>query len=339
MTQPDLPDLELTRPATIEEAVKLKARLGNRAVFMGGGSGLAPRLGRERRTVDLAGVERIISLEDIPELVMAQSDDQGWTAIGAMACLAQMGQNEWLHQYHPLLAQASALAAARPGGEFSTLGGNLCADADCPFLERSAQWWAERPDCLKLGGSTCLVDEKAQTCQALSGADIPPVLLALHAEVEVTGPGGTRRLTSAELFSNDGVRPLTLDRDELVTFISVPPPVPNWREIYLTDDPTGDNQPASVSLALRIRYIEGHLMNARLVLGSMGSGPVRATEAEKLLIEAGPSRQTFDRAAGLAVEQLMGGGLVSAAFAPPRESSRAAKSLISLALERLVETG
>ncbi len=48
-------------------------------------------------------------------------------------------------------------------------------------------------------------------------------MVALAAEVEILGPDGPRRQALRDLYSGDGLQPLTLDRAEIVTAVLVPP--------------------------------------------------------------------------------------------------------------------
>jgi 4-hydroxybenzoyl-CoA reductase subunit beta len=57
---------------------------------------------------------------------------------------------------------------------------------------------------------------------ASASADLPPLLIALGAEVRVAREAGSRTSDLAALYSGDGAAPIALERDELLVEIAIP---------------------------------------------------------------------------------------------------------------------
>jgi 4-hydroxybenzoyl-CoA reductase subunit beta len=75
---------------------------------------------------------------------------------------------------------------------------------------------------MKYEGEICHVVPTSKRCYAAYSGDIAPALLVLHAEINITGPKGTRRVPLAELFNDDGINYLTLNDGEMVSAVHLP---------------------------------------------------------------------------------------------------------------------
>ncbi len=211
-----IPELRLHHPATLDDALRLKAELPS-ARFVGGGTDLIVNLrrglGEPGDLIDLGAVDELAAVQRI--------DGELW--VGAGITLAEFATHPQIAEPYPALAQA-ALAVAGPTHRASaTLGGNLCQDTRCIFYNQS-DWWREGNGyCLKYKGDKCHVVVKSDRCYATYHGDIAPVLMVLGAEVAIAGPGKVRRIPAAELFREDGMRYLTLGADEAVAAVVLPP--------------------------------------------------------------------------------------------------------------------
>ncbi len=211
-----MPELRVHHPATLDDALRLKAELPS-ARFVGGGTDLIVNLrrglGEPGDLIDLGAVDELAAVQRI--------DGELW--VGAGITLAEFATHPQIAEPYPALAQA-ALAVAGPTHRASaTLGGNLCQDTRCIFYNQS-DWWREGNGyCLKYKGDKCHVVVKSDRCYATYHGDIAPVLMVLGAEVAIAGPGKVRRIPAAELFREDGMRYLTLGADEAVAAVVLPP--------------------------------------------------------------------------------------------------------------------
>ncbi|MBB4199253.1 4-hydroxybenzoyl-CoA reductase subunit beta [Rhodoblastus sphagnicola] len=211
-----LPDFRLHRPATLDEAVRLKTQFGNPACVAGGTDllvNLRRGLAEPRDLIDLSG------LRDLNEI--QRQGDELW--IGALVTLARLTRDPEITSAYPVIAEAAASVAGPTHRAAATLGGNLCQDTRCVYFNQSEWWRTGNGFCLKHDGDKCHVVAKSDRCYATYHGDLAPVLIALGASAIVVREGGIRRLPVEDLFKEDGAHYLTLAPDEILAAIALPP--------------------------------------------------------------------------------------------------------------------
>jgi aerobic carbon-monoxide dehydrogenase medium subunit len=122
-----------------------------------------------------------------------------------------------------------------------------------------------------LGGSLAHADPSAE---------LPAVVRVLDAEIEVTGPGGQRRIPAAEFFET--VFTTTLEADELVTAVRFPVWGPG-SGFAVEEVARRHGDFALVGALAAVQVIDGRLERVALAMTGMGSGPERAEAAEQSL--------------------------------------------------------
>ena len=124
-------------------------------------------------------------------------------------------------------------------------------------------------------------------------------LLAAGAEVEATGPSGTRTIPLDELF--DGPFTTTLEPTEIITSVHVPDPGPRAGGTYLKlERKVGDF--ATVGVAVHLSFSNGTVGRAGIALTAVGPRNLRATAAEEALAGATLDEDTITHAAELAAQ-------------------------------------
>jgi carbon-monoxide dehydrogenase medium subunit len=173
--------------------------------------------------------------------------DDGELVIGATTRHADLATSALVRADAPLLAHAASLVGDPQIRHRGTIGGSL-AHAD-------------------------------------PAADLPMALVALGGSVELTGPGGTRRVRAEDFFA--GFFETALGDGELLTAVRVPrqPGVPWGYEKFVRRA----NDWAIVGVAA---------IDGRIALANMGPVPVRARAAEQALAAGATNAE----AAGLAAE-------------------------------------
>jgi carbon-monoxide dehydrogenase medium subunit len=132
-------------------------------------------------------------------------------------------------------------------------------------------------------------------------AELPAVARALDAEFVVRGPSGERVVPAAEWFEGY----LTTSRlpDELLVQVRFPAAArgtgTSFQEVARRH---GDF--AIVGLAASLTLSEGTITDARLAFAGMSDVPVRAGDAEDLLVGERPSAALFDEAARRATNDI-----------------------------------
>ena len=124
-------------------------------------------------------------------------------------------------------------------------------------------------------------------------------LLAVGAEVEATGPNGTRTIALDDLFQ--GPFTTSLEPTELVTAVRVPDPGPRAGGTYLKlERKVGDF--ATVGVAVHVSFANGTVGRAGIALTAVGPRSIRATAAEEALAGGTLDDDTIRHAAELAAQ-------------------------------------
>jgi CO/xanthine dehydrogenase FAD-binding subunit len=123
-------------------------------------------------------------------------------------------------------------------------------------------------------------------------AEYPALALALDAEVSATGPSGERTIASSELFL--GYLATALAPAEVLTEVRFPkPPAGSGWSVMEVARRHGDFALAGVVATLRL---DGPISEARIALFGVASAPLRAGEAEDLLVGERPGEALFEEA-------------------------------------------
>ncbi len=211
-----MPDFRCHRPATLQEAVRLKAASAG-ARFVAGGTDLLVNLRR-----GLGEPSDLIDLTAVADLAAIRREGD-WLWLGAGVTLAELARHPEVLASYPAVAEAALAVAGPTHRAAATLGGNLCQDTRCIFYNQS-EWWREANNyCLKHKGDKCHVVPKSDRCYATYHGDIAPALMVLDAEAVVAGPDGVRRVKMTEFYREDGGAHLSLAAGEALAAAMLPP--------------------------------------------------------------------------------------------------------------------
>jgi len=273
--------------ASMEEAVSLLERHGREAKVIAGGQDLLFRLKK-----NLSRPKILVNLKTVPGSSDISFDEKVGLRLGALTTLAAIEDSTIVQERFQVLGQAAGRVASLQIRNMGTLGGNLCQDVWCWYLQSGFSCW-------KNGGTSCdLVTGDSLTygsvlggyrCLAVHPSDTAPALLALDAKVDVVTPRGARTLSIEELLPGQTVvdgflQSHALQHDELISQIIVPVPPPNSRSLFLKHTLRQVWDFALASVALTLVLEDGQCRDARIVLGGIGTAPARSREAEQLLI-------------------------------------------------------
>jgi 4-hydroxybenzoyl-CoA reductase subunit beta len=215
-----LPEFQLLRPRTLNEALVARAAHPDSAM-LGGGTDLVVNI---RRGIVAPPV--LIDTNAVAELKTIKADARA-IEIGAAVTLAELARHPQVMAHYPVVAQAAHVIAGPTQRNMGTVGGNLCLDTRCIFYNQSEWWRAANNHCLKTTGDICHVAPKSQgVCFATFSGDLAPALLTLGGEVDIAGPDGRRALPLVDFYIGhakydgtvgDGKNYLALKPGEFVT--------------------------------------------------------------------------------------------------------------------------
>jgi 4-hydroxybenzoyl-CoA reductase subunit beta len=189
-----LPELELVRPATLDEVIAARAAHPD-SRLIGGGTDLVVNI---RRGIVAPTV--LIDINRVADLRTIKADAEA-IEIGAAVTLAELAAHPQVIAHYPVLAQAASCIAGPTHRNMGTVGGNLCLDTRCLFYNQSEWWRSANNHCLKTTGDICHVAPKSRgVCFATFSGDLAPALLTLGAEVDLTGPAGKRTIPLVRLY-------------------------------------------------------------------------------------------------------------------------------------------
>jgi carbon-monoxide dehydrogenase medium subunit len=132
-------------------------------------------------------------------------------------------------------------------------------------------------------------------CRASPSADTAPPLIADGASVTCFGPQGERTLLLEDFFTGPGQT--VLAPDELLIHIDVPVPAAHTGQVYLKHGRRKAMELATVGVAVTLVVEGDRCRDARIVLGAVAPTPLRASEAEAILMEKNIDEAVIDRAA------------------------------------------
>ena len=139
-------------------------------------------------------------------------------------------------------------------------------------------------------------------CNASPAADTAIPLIAMDAAVEICGLKGTKTMPLESFFEGPGKT--TLKQDELLTEILVPEPPPNAGRAFAKHGIRNLMEIAVASVAVSIEFTDRICKRARIALGSVAPAPIRAIDAEEVLVGEEFGDELVEKAAETAAKEI-----------------------------------
>jgi 4-hydroxybenzoyl-CoA reductase subunit beta len=295
-----LPLFEFRAPRTLEEAARILDGEGANVMPLAGGTDLLPNMKRRqqvpRTLMSLRHIENLhaLRLED------SSSHREHSVRLGACVTLSEIAGDPRFRNGLTALAQAASFVATPQIRNMATLGGNLCLDTRCNYYDQSYEWRKSIDFCLKKDGTTCWVAPGSPKCMAISSTDTAPALIALGARVRLVSRTGEREVPLAELYNNDGLDYIRRKPNEILAEVLLDS-LHGWKSTYWKLRRRGSFDFPVLSVAAAARFsASGVVEDARIVVGSVASRPLRANEAAKFLVGRTLDRDVIAEAATLA---------------------------------------
>jgi 4-hydroxybenzoyl-CoA reductase subunit beta len=186
-----------------------------------------------------------------------------------------------LRAHFPSLVEAVSQVAGPQLRRMGTIGGNVCLDTRCVYINQSYFWRQALGFCLKKDGSVCHVVAGGRNCVAAASNDSAPVLMTLGARLRLRSPSGTRELSLEEFYHHDGVFNQTRRRDEILTEIIVPKTKPHTIAAYkkLRTRAAIDFPELGVAV-LAVIGSNGHAEHVDVCVTALASRPIRVGKLE-----------------------------------------------------------
>src|SRR5712691_6392929 len=289
-----LPLFAFRAPTTLDEAARILHGEGPSAMPLAGGTDLLPNMKRRQQ------VQRtLLSLRKIDALHAIQLSESG-ARLGACLTLSDIASDSRFRNGATALAQAASQVATPQIRNMATLGGNLCLDTRCNYYDQSYDWRKAINFCLKKDGATCWVAPGSPKCLAISSTDTAPALIVLGARVRLVSRSEEREVPLAELYNNDGLDYIRRKPNEILAEVLLDS-LHGWKSTYWKLRRRGSFDFPVLLVAAAARFsASGEVEDARIVVGSVASRPLVATEAAAFLIGRSLDHEVIAEAAALA---------------------------------------
>jgi xanthine dehydrogenase YagS FAD-binding subunit len=290
----------------IAAAAKAKtAQQGADIRFLAGGTTL----------IDLMklNVETPAQLIDINRLGLdkIETTPGGGLKIGATVRNSDLAHHPTVRRDYAVLSQALLSGASAQLRNMATTAGNLLQRTRCVYFRDTSMPCNKREPgtgCSAITGTnrTLAILGASEQCIATNPSDLCVALATLEATIHVQGRNGSRTVPFADfhlLPGNTPQRETVLEPGDLITHVTLPPPIAGSRQLYLKLRDRASYEFALASAAVVISAAGGKVTRARIALGGVGTKPWRSPEAEAALVGQAASDATFRKAAEAALRE------------------------------------
>jgi len=284
-----LPRFRLVEPRSYGEAAQLLAENGAgaldrsrgtptlRVMLVAGGTDLFPNMKRRQFTPEL-----LISLARVRDASGIQRN--GHLDISAGTTLATIARDPGIRERSTALAEAAEVVSTPQLRNMGTIGGNICLDTRCNWYDQSLFWRTAEGFCMKTNPEVvCRVATSSPRCLAVASADTVPALLVLGATVHFEDAEGGRDVPLSELYREDGIRPMAMREDEVLTDVTLPE-ADGWRSTYLKLRDRGSFDFPIAAVAAAVRWDGAMVSDARVAITALGSRPQLVEDAARPLV-------------------------------------------------------
>jgi xanthine dehydrogenase YagS FAD-binding subunit len=278
--------------------------------FIAGGTDLLQLM-----KTNVVAPRRVLDLERL-DLRHVSIDADG-LELGALCSMAEVAEHPGVRTEFPAITQALLASASPQVRNMGTAGGNLLQRTRCGYFRDVGFACNKRlpgTGCPALHGENreLAIFGGSTQCIATHPSDFPVALMALDAEVELAGRGGsTRRVKLSEFYRLPGATPqveTAIQPGELITTVRVPTSPAARNSYYLKVRDRTSFAFALVSAAVGLEVSNGVVRDARVALGGVGPMPWRLPHVEEALRGKRLEPATLQQAAARAGDGATGAG-------------------------------
>jgi carbon-monoxide dehydrogenase medium subunit len=205
-------------------------------------------------------IDLVVDGKNIPELNEITYDPTNGLTLGAAVPCYKIYGNQAVSSAYPGLIDAASLIGGTQIQGRASLGGNLC--------------------------------------NATPSGDSIPVMIALGATANVSGPNGNRQIALEDFCT--GVRQNAMESDEILVSLHFPAPVANSGANYLRFIPRNEMDIAVAGAGVSVVLDNGNIKEARVALASVAPTPLFVKEAGEAIIGKPANEDTVKIASGIA---------------------------------------
>jgi xanthine dehydrogenase YagS FAD-binding subunit len=284
---------ELTAPATLDDAVRTPG------TFLAGGTTLVDLM-----KLNVLTPHHVLDINDLPLRGIDTSDGLRFGALERMSDIAAHPG------VYPVISRALLASASQQLRNMASIGGNLLQRTRCGYFRDVATPCNKRvpgSGCSAISGANRMhaVLGTSESCVATHASDVAVALVALDAEVVLTGADGTRTVALADFYRLPGETP-DVENDlrpgELITEVVVPRLDWASRSTYVKVRDRASYEFALCSAAVALDIQDSRVVDARVAVGGVATVPWRLTAVEEALRGAPATVESFEAAASVAAD-------------------------------------
>jgi xanthine dehydrogenase YagS FAD-binding subunit len=272
--------------------------------FMGGGTTLIDLM-----KLNLETPARVLDINRLP-LDKIEVMPDGGLKIGATARNSDLAYHAKVQRDYSVLSQAILQGASAQIRNMATVAGNLLQRTRCVYFRDTAMPCNKREPgtgCPAITGHnrTLAILGTSDRCIATNPSDMCIAMAALEATIHIQGPKGTRAVAFGDFHLLPGSTPhreTVLEPGDLITHVTLPPPISGSKQFYLKLRDRASYEFALASAAVVLTIADGNIRRARIALGGVGTKPWRSPEAEASLMGKPANDATFRQAAEAALQ-------------------------------------
>src|SRR5229473_1386140 len=300
---------EFIRPtdsaAAIAAAAQSKtAQQGADVRFMGGGTTLIDLM-----KLNVETPARVLDINRLP-LDKIELMPDGGLKIGATVRNSDLAYDARVQRDYVVLSQAILNGASAQVRNMATVAGNLLQRTRCMYFRDTAMPCNKREPgsgCPAITGSnrTLAILGASEHCIATNPSDMCVAMAALEAQIHVQGPKGPRAIAFGDFHLLPGSTPhreTVLEPGDLITHVTLPPPIAGSKQLYLKLRDRASYEFALASAAVVLTITSGNMTRARIAFGGVGTKPWRSSEAEVALTNKAANDAIFRQAAEAALQ-------------------------------------
>src|SRR3954454_7202812 len=299
---------EFTRPADATGAVAAAARAntaqqGAEVRFLAGGTTLLDLM-----KLNVETPARVLDINRLP-LDKIEPTPDGGLKIGATIRNSDLANHPAVLRDYSVLSQAILQGASAQLRNMATTAGNLLQRTRCMYFRDTAMPCNKREPgtgCPAIPGAnrSLAILGTSEHCIATNPSDMCVAMAALEATIYVQGVKGSRAIPFGEFHLLPGDTPqreTVLEPGDLITQVTLPPPIAGSKQVYLKLRDRASYEFALASAAIVVNIAGGNVTRARIALGGVGTKPWRSHEAEEVLAGQPATEANFRKAAEAAM--------------------------------------
>jgi xanthine dehydrogenase YagS FAD-binding subunit len=299
---------EFIRPkdsaAAVATAAQAKtAQQGADIRFLAGGTTLIDLM-----KLNVETPARVLDINRLP-LDKIEATPDGGLKIGATVRNSDLANHPTVQRDYAVLSQALLSGASAQLRNMATTAGNLLQRTRCVYFRDTTMPCNKRTPgsgCPAITGfnRTLAILGTSEHCIANNPSDMCVAMTALEATIHVQNSKGSRVIPIGDFHLLPGDTPqreTVLEPGDLVTHITLPPPVKGSKQVYLKLRDRASYEFALASAAVVLAIDDGNVTRVRIALGGVGTKPWRSPEAEAALVNQPANKENFRKAAEAAL--------------------------------------